>query len=243
MNEKRQHLIDLTHTPPSIREGIEELIKYDYDVRNKEFGFSEVIPEKALLKLIKGIAYTNFFERWSILSEMFQNLSGYIYKELGYDFESAYELRDKLCQVDESTDDKEIIALLREFDKISCCISKLNIYPSVLIESLGIIEYWLSMENTQNCEEDILYVLSLYDSLCMSSTYNRVITERNYHRYKNNGFMSPQKRKLIRDNGNMDAELESGFDFFSDIDDLLGPNSLEEFERMLFSDEGLDKHF
>lgn len=240
INEKNHHLIDLTHITPSIREGIMELIQYDCDIHSKEFVFSEVVPEKTLLKIIKGVTHTTPAERWSALSEIFQNLSGYIFSELGYDFESAYELLDKLYQVDESTDDEEIIALLREFDKISCCIAKFDVYPGVLIESLSLIERWMLAKIAPNCENDIMYVLSLYKHLCMASTYEDAISEKNYRGYKSNGFMYPQKRKIISTNGDMDTESDDIFNLLCDIDDMIGPNSLNKIKSIFSPNNGLE---
>lgn len=241
-NEKNHHLIDLTHITPSIREGIMELIQYDRDIHSKEFVISEVVPEKTLLKILKGVTHTTPAERWSALSETFQNLSGYIFSELGYDFESAYELLNKLYQVDESTDDEEIIALLREFDKISCCIAKFDVYPGVLIESLSLIERWMLAKIAPNCEKDIMYVLSLYKHLCMASTYEDIISEKNYRGYKSNGFMYPQKRKIISTTGDMDTESDDIFNFLCDIDDMIGPNSLDKI-KSIFSPNTESKDF
>ena len=62
-----------------------------------------------------------------------------IFSYLRYDYDEAENILEKLDEVDENTDEKQILNLLRKFDEISCPVSKISVYPGVLIKSLSLL--------------------------------------------------------------------------------------------------------
>ena len=233
MKNKNEERIDLSKTSRLVKEGIIELVEFDRVMKSEDEFFPTVNLEDALLKILKGTAYG---ERANLL-ETFQNLNGYIYSELGYDFDAAYEMLDKLYEVDKTTTKEQIIALLKDFDRISCCIAKIDTYPAVLIESLSLIDRWITDNVNTESDNEIAYVLSFYSNFCMASTYDDYLHERNYKDYKKHGFMSPQIRKSISEMGEMDSEFEETYDFLTRIDDILGPNSFDKFKKLILSND------
>ena len=233
MKNKNEEKIDLSKCSRLVKEGIIELVEYDRVMKSNDEFFPSVNLESALLKILKGTAYG---ERSSLL-ETFQNLNGYIYSELGYDFDAAYEMLDKLYEVDKTTPKEQIITLLKDFDRISCCIAKIDTYPAVLIESLSLIDHWITDNVNTECDNEIAYILSFYSNFCMASTYDDYLDEHNYKEYKKHGFMSPQKRKALSEMGEMDSEFEETYDFLTQIDDILGPNSFDKFKKMILPND------
>jgi hypothetical protein len=71
----------------------------------------------------------------------------------------------------------------------------------------------------------------------MASTYDDYLDEHNYKEYKKYGFMSPQKRETLSEMGEMDSEFEETYDFLTQIDDILGPNSFDKFKKLILSND------
>ncbi|MBR2971665.1 MAG: hypothetical protein IKC61_01915 [Clostridia bacterium] len=119
-----------------------------------------------------------------------------IFSYLRYDYDEAENILEKLDEVDENTDEKQILNLLREFDAISCPVSKISVYPGVLIKSLSLLEFWRSnYEFSSNLNDDIMYTISFYDNFYLSDAYKRVLEDSNYDNYKRNGLFSPEERQ------------------------------------------------
>ena len=178
-----------------LKEGITEIIEYDHLIGNDSDEFwklPENQVEKAFLKMFESLSY----DAKDILIEHYEVFSEILFKSLRYDIGEAEKMLQKLDEVDEDTDEKHVLKLLRHFDATSCHIAKIGVYPRVLIESLSLIEFWRSSyEISSELNNDIMYILSFYDNFYLSAAYREVLAKSNYDNYKRNGFFSPEERE------------------------------------------------
>lgn len=199
----KNNVIDLSGINPQLAEGIREIIEYDRAMSAKKFEIPKVNNHTACFKIMKGTTYSPFsLEKNESLVDLFENISGMVFCELGYDFEEAIELCERIYQIDENSDEDEIMQALREFDELSCFLAKRPSYPTVMIDTLFRIDSWLSFTETgSEIEMAILYILSFYDSLHRFEQYSEYIEEAGYTGYETNGLMTPRKRKFLAGKG------------------------------------------
>lgn len=186
---------------PLLKEGVTEIIKYDNLIGNDSDDFwllPEDYVEKAFLKMFKALSY----DGRDILIELYEKFSEFFFKNLRYDISEAEKMLQELEEVDEDTDEKQVLKLLRKFDATSCHIAKLSVYPRVLIESLSLLEFWRSSYDfSSQLREDIMYTLSFYDNFSLANAYSELLAKSNYDNYKRNGLFSPEERQEAYERG------------------------------------------
>ena len=125
-----------------------------------------------------------------------------VFSYLRYDYDEAEKILEELDEVDEYTDEKQVLNLLRKFDATSCHVSKISVYPGALIKSLSLLEFWRSnYEFSSELNDDIMYILSFYDNFYLSDTYRSILEKSNYDNYKRNGLFSPEERQEAYERG------------------------------------------
>ena len=114
----KKNIIDLSGVNPELAEGIREVVEY---ASAKKLEFLGINNYAACFKIMKATTHTPFDpDKNEALVELFEYISGKVFCELGYDFDEAYELCEEIYQIDENSDEKEIMDALRKFDEFSC---------------------------------------------------------------------------------------------------------------------------
>lgn len=180
---------------PQIRRGIRTIVEYweklkncediDYDFESLEIGILQLIEDSSSDRLDATTQVDN-------LCHMF-------FERFGYSFQKARVIKDKLFNLiyTDELDYEYTVRLLKEFDYVSCCLADLDVYPSILVESLCIItKLGTHQDINQDLIKDILYILSPYKDYLISCAYRNCLEKVGYD-YTENDFLSSIERKVL----------------------------------------------
>ena len=177
---------------PSIRRGIRTIVEYWEKLKNcEDIDDDSESVEIGILQLIEDSS----FDRSDVTLRV-ETLCDVFFKRFGYSFQKARIIKEKLNDLiySDELDYEYTIKLLKEFDKVSCCVSDLDVYPVILVESLcAITKLEKHGDMNQDLIKDIWYILSLYRGYPNSFIYRDYLEEIDYD-YTENDFLSRDDR-------------------------------------------------
>lgn len=177
---------------PSIRRGIRTIVEYWEKLKNcEDIDDESESVEIGILQLIEDSACDRFDATAQV-----DNLCHTFFERFGYSFQKARIIKEKLNDLiySDELDSDYTIKLLKEFDKVSCCVADLDAYPITLVESLCAITKLEKHEDmNQDLIKDVWYILSLYSGYPNSFLYRDYLEKIDYD-YTENDFLSRDDR-------------------------------------------------
>ena len=183
--------IGLKDVTPEVKDGICEILQYDRWLNGDE-SQTDATVDGGLFSILTGL---NEGDPENMIDD-YQNLSELVFEELGYDFNAAKDILRRLYRITEDAEKEDLIEVLTDFDDTSRCIAKMSVYPSVLIESLSLIESWIRVGFYPSLTFDMEYIVSIYDSFSTAAVYRENLERLKYQGVTDNGLPSTISREI-----------------------------------------------
>lgn len=191
-----EEYLNLEAVTPLVKEGIYEIVEYERSVFGDEETdsrmFSNPKVESGILRILLGLACGDK----DFLTDDFENVSSYVFDELGYDMEEAQAVLRRMHGLKKGDKEERFVEVLCEFDEVSRCIAKVKVYPLSLIWSLNYIEFWMDNGYCPSLELGMKYILSVYDCFLRADLYREELEAIDYRGCDEKGLPNTIEREI-----------------------------------------------
>ena len=174
-----------------LEEGICEIVKYHRELLDDESLTTDL--GKAIFKVLYGSSCGGDEDT---LTDDFEDVCRHTFEALGYDFDAAEEILDRLYEIDGEEDEEDVIAVLCDFDEVSRCLAEKSVYPGVLIESLSILTNWIDCGFLPSLSLELKYIVSIYTNVSAARGYRKELEEIDYKGCEDTGLPSTIEREI-----------------------------------------------